>query len=231
MPSKASGGAKNMWYSFNLGLIHFVVISTETDYPGYPNNKYSLWDGSLGGFGDQLAWLRTDLEVAQQERAKRPFIVVVGHRPIYSIKTTGSDGKAFDRLGINPVASKSTTAAFEPLFHEFGVDLYLGGHTHAYERSWPVLEGAATAFDYKDPSGTTYIIAGAAGNLEGIDKYSNIDGREWNAKLDTTNHGFGIITALSPTELKWTYVNSADGTTVLDEFTITKTNLYPSAVE
>ncbi|OLQ05700.1 Acid phosphatase [Symbiodinium microadriaticum] len=34
MPSKTSGGRANMWYSFNVGPVHFVSINTETDFPG-----------------------------------------------------------------------------------------------------------------------------------------------------------------------------------------------------
>lgn len=28
-----SGGTENMWYSFDVGLVHFIQISTETDFP------------------------------------------------------------------------------------------------------------------------------------------------------------------------------------------------------
>ena len=33
MPYASSGGALNMWYSFNYGLVHFVSLNTETDFP------------------------------------------------------------------------------------------------------------------------------------------------------------------------------------------------------
>jgi hypothetical protein len=31
-----SGGYKNLWYSFNYGLAHFVIINTETDFINDP---------------------------------------------------------------------------------------------------------------------------------------------------------------------------------------------------
>lgn len=63
MPSLESGAAHGtaMWFSFNLGPVHWVVIDTETDFPEAPEDKYTWWgddDGvGNGGFGDQTAWL------------------------------------------------------------------------------------------------------------------------------------------------------------------------------
>lgn len=31
MPAAQSGGNTNLWYSFNHGMVHFVVIDSETD--------------------------------------------------------------------------------------------------------------------------------------------------------------------------------------------------------
>jgi hypothetical protein len=36
MPFAESGAVNNMWHSFDYGLVHFVSISTETDFPGAP---------------------------------------------------------------------------------------------------------------------------------------------------------------------------------------------------
>lgn len=60
MPSLESGADHGaaMWYSFNMGPVHFVVVDTETDFPGARDGVFA-WsrDGGNGGFGDQLAWL------------------------------------------------------------------------------------------------------------------------------------------------------------------------------
>lgn len=67
MPSIESGAdhGASMWYSFNVGPVHFVVVDTETDFPGAGGDHLS-WtggfegggeDGGNGGFGDQVAWL------------------------------------------------------------------------------------------------------------------------------------------------------------------------------
>ena len=54
MPWRESGtnSSENMWYSFDVGPVHFVVISTETDYPGAPPMGVSH---TPGPFGDQMA--------------------------------------------------------------------------------------------------------------------------------------------------------------------------------
>ena len=51
----------------------------------------------------------------------------------------------------------------EPIFLSGGVDVVLAGHEHSVEFTWPVKNGAATAFDYNAPKAPVYVIAGAAG--------------------------------------------------------------------
>lgn len=91
MPSADSKGVKNMWYSFNYGPVHFITISAETDYPEAPNDTYV--GKPLKSFGNQHKWLIADLEGALQHRKEQPFIVVSGHRPMYS-STSQENGKS-----------------------------------------------------------------------------------------------------------------------------------------
>lgn len=41
MPSIESGAGtvENMWSSFDHGLVHYVMINTETDFPGSPESN------------------------------------------------------------------------------------------------------------------------------------------------------------------------------------------------
>ena len=78
MPSAESGGVSNMWYSFNYGMVHFVSLSSETDYKNSPEGPRTLW--GAGPFGDQLSWLKDDLTRANADRKNHPWIVVVAHR-------------------------------------------------------------------------------------------------------------------------------------------------------
>lgn len=65
MPSQESGASNtshfNMWYSFDFGSVHFVSISTESDFEGAPTTPSSIIGGKGGGFGDQVSWIKKDL--------------------------------------------------------------------------------------------------------------------------------------------------------------------------
>jgi hypothetical protein len=66
MPGLESGGAGNMWYSFNYSSVHFVSVDTETDFLFSPEGRGTLWNA--GPFGDQLGWLENDLKQADNAR-------------------------------------------------------------------------------------------------------------------------------------------------------------------
>lgn len=79
----------------------------------------------------QISWLRAALA---QSRA--PWKVVVGHHPIYSSGFYGNDPE---------LAAKLTG-----LMRRHGVQLYINGHEHNYERSKPI-------------DGITYLVVGGGG--------------------------------------------------------------------
>ncbi|MEH2150236.1 metallophosphoesterase family protein [Nostoc sp.] len=82
---------------------------------------------------NQLSWLEKELSLSNA-----PWKVVFGHHPIYSS----------GQYGNNPDFIKT----FTPLFKKYGVQLYMNGHEHNYERTRAI-------------DGTTYLICGAgAGN-------------------------------------------------------------------
>lgn len=91
----------------------------------------------------QLSWLQQQLSQSTQ-----PWKIVCGHHPVYS---SGKHGN-----------SQKLIQDFQPLFQEFGVQLYCSGHDHSYERSQPI-------------DGTTYLVAGAAAKLRPVGK------SEWTA--------------------------------------------------
>ena len=79
----------------------------------------------------QMPWLKKALAASDA-----PWKVVVGHHPIYSAGLYGDDPAAIARLG--------------PLFQRHGVQLYINGHEHNYERTRPI-------------DGTTYLTVGGGG--------------------------------------------------------------------
>lgn len=74
-----------------------------------------------GGFGDQLAWLAADLKAAVLNRAQRPWIIVSGHRPMYS---TASDATTSI---VWPNATLHLRQEVEQMFYTYGVDFYFCG--------------------------------------------------------------------------------------------------------
>jgi 3',5'-cyclic AMP phosphodiesterase CpdA len=113
----------------------------------------------------QMPWLRRALAASTA-----PWKVVVGHHPIYSSGFYGDDPAAIARL--------------TPLFRQYGVQLYINGHEHHYERS-RVIEG------------TTYLQVGGAGAA-----LRAVVPEERSAKA-LSRHSFAEITA-TPTTLEVT---------------------------
>ncbi|KAJ4171279.1 hypothetical protein NW754_015042 [Fusarium falciforme] len=71
---------------------------------------------------EQYQWLKKDL--ARVDRCKTPWVIIMGHRPMYSSKC----GDYHQHL----------REAFEKLFLKHKVDLYIAGHVHWYERLNPI---------------------------------------------------------------------------------------------
>jgi hypothetical protein len=155
MPSDVSGGRASMWYSFNVGPVHFISMNSETDFPGAEETKTGdshipwLKAGNFGEDGEYLRWLESDLKAAAADRAagRRPWIFAGGHRPFTEVKGNG----------------------VMELFAKYGVDLYLAGHAHSYARSAPMVNGtveaAAVISDthYHNARGFVEVVAGGAG--------------------------------------------------------------------
>lgn len=205
MPSVESGASTlshhNMWYSWRVGNVHFVSLSTETDFPGSPTTPHTFVGGGAGGgFGDQLGWLRADLTAARADPLVS-WIVAMGHRPWYG--TSKMDW---------PVrAQKKVQASFEPLLREFGVDIWLCGHKHYYERMVGAYRGEA------NDDGPVMIINGAAGSNEGIDSSSGVGGLV--AAVGYKEPGYGELSQVNETALRWRFFFSASGSMV-DEFVL-----------
>ena len=104
--STASNGV--FWYSYDVGLLHTTVISSEHDL-------------SLGSV--QYEWLKNDLESV--DRTLTPWLVLESHRPLY-------EGEA---VWPNNAVGIAMRYEIEDLLYDTGVDLVLSGHYHAYHRT------------------------------------------------------------------------------------------------
>ena len=102
-----------------------------------PVELFMLDTNTNASWQHQLPWLKAALSASTA-----PWKVVVGHHPIYSAGLYGDDPSLIARL--------------TPLFKRYGVQLYINGHEHDYERT-------------KVIDGTTYLTVGGGGaNLRPI---------------------------------------------------------------
>ena len=238
MPGNESGGVDSFWYSFDYGLAHFISLNTETDYANSPEFPFvadltgdethpaedQTFITDSGPFGaidgsftdntayEQYQWLKADL--AAVDRTKTPWIVINSHRPMYS-------------SGISSYQAHIRTA-FQSLMLDAGVDVYIAGHIHWYERLFPLtINGTIDSASIKDDHtyytnegvSMAHIVNGMAGNIE---SHSQLNGSLLNitAVLDQEHYGFSKLT-INATALKFQFVLGLNGT-VADELVILK---------
>ncbi|XVF29123.1 hypothetical protein REPUB_Repub15cG0092500 [Reevesia pubescens] len=103
-PSNESGST--LYYSFNAGGIHFVMLG-----------PYVAYDKS----SDQYKWLERDL--TNVNRSVTPWLVAIWHPPWYSTYKEHFRGAECMRVEM------------EELLYKHGVDIVMNGQVNAYERS------------------------------------------------------------------------------------------------
>ena len=111
----------NMWWSMDYRNVHILTISTETDYPGSPDQggyHNDFINPEAGPFGDQLKFVEQDLKRAHED-PNISWIIVNGHRPYYTSAHT------VEHEDWPPQTPFVLREAFEPLFHRYNVDLYV----------------------------------------------------------------------------------------------------------
>lgn len=214
MPGPQSGGRDNFWYSFDHGMVHYVQLSTETDLgngivaPDEPGGDSKENSGPFGKYpNEQVDWLKKDL--TSVNRQKTPWVIVAGHRPWYVSAPNDTSNVCLN-----------CQKAFEPLFHEFSVDLVLSGHVHAYERHAPLFNYNIDPNGLNNPSGTWYIMNGAAGHYDGLDTLDT-PRQPYSRYANDTAYGWSRLNFHNRTHLTAEFVASKDGS-VLDSATLYK---------
>lgn len=127
--------APEYYYTFTYGNAQFFMIDTNKD---------------VSENAEQYNWLEWALA-----KSEATWKIVVHHHPPYS-------SEADDHGNTYKAASTYGTAArnLVPLYEAYGVDFCLFGHTHVYERSWP-LKGDMI----NQKEGVIYINSGGAGGF------------------------------------------------------------------
>ncbi|KAL6647215.1 hypothetical protein ACP70R_014652 [Stipagrostis hirtigluma subsp. patula] len=129
---------RNLYYSFDSGVVHFVYMSTETNFV----------QGS-----DQYNFLKADLE--KVNRTRTPFVVFQGHRPMYT---------SSNEVGDAPLRQQMLQH-LEPLLVAYNVSLALWGHVHRYERFCPIknFQCLNTSSSFQYTGAPVHVVIGMGG--------------------------------------------------------------------
>jgi hypothetical protein len=123
------------WYSFDIGAVHFTMISSEHDIRmGSP----------------QWKWMVADLQGVQ--RSATPWLAVTCHRPMYISSDYDGDHAIGTLLRDN----------VEQAMLDNGVDFFFTGHHHSYQRFCKLNSGTCVD-DEPDKHGVYHVLAGMAG--------------------------------------------------------------------
>lgn len=117
----ANGELQLKYAGFNMKDRYYTFSRDHIQFFALDTNTNADWE-------KQLKWLEQELSASHAA-----WKVVFGHHPVYASGVYGS----------NPAFIKNLT----PLFQKYGVQLYINGHEHHYERT-------------RSLNGTTYLICG-----------------------------------------------------------------------
>lgn len=116
---------------YNMQGRYYTFMRGPVQFFALDTNKVTPWQ-------EQQAWLEDNLA-----RSQAPWKVVFGHHPVFSSGLHGS--------------TKRLKESLPSLFSRYGVQFYLCGHDHNYERIDP-------------RQGTTYLICGAGADSRPVGK-------------------------------------------------------------
>jgi predicted phosphodiesterase len=194
-------GLKEQYYSFNYKNMHFLALSTETDYD----------DDS-----EQYQFAIRDLE----QYSKEPFmdwIIVFYHRHIYGSGSLEPD--------------TDFRESYHPLFDKYKVDIALQGHLHVYERTYPItfneedddepiVQDNNPTDIYKNPKGPIFLTIGTGGAHDMTSSSEDFVAKGIDGK-------FGILDIALESDQKTltgTFIENGKKNKVMDEFKIVKDN-------
>lgn len=218
MPSPAN--KLQPWWSYDIGLIHFVGMSTEHTYAPHT---------------EQYHWLKHDL--ASVNRSVTPWIVFTGHRPAY-VDSQFCCGWGIPEHTCNGACSIYSDVAvmqqlqqyIDPLLLKYQVNLAFAGHFHNVQRQGAVyqnklVQNSVNTTDehgnvihvQHNPQATVHMVIGSAGNGP---TYSNMQ-YEWSEASWDNMYGYAVVTAVNSTYLQWEFINSATDE-VVDRLVITQ---------
>ena len=201
------------WWSYDIGLIHIIGISSEHNYTkGSP----------------QYHWLESDL--AAVDRSKTPWIIFGGHRSMYINSNYGPYDNGVYKPSSDIAVSDLMIENLEPLLYKYRVNLGFYGHMHSVQRQSAVyqkkvvqryenrtIDGDIWAY-HEDPQATVQMVIGTGG-ANVMDNYNETT-PDFCEKYFSL-YGYTIVEAVNSTYLEWKWYQSSDNE-ILDRMVITQ---------
>jgi acid phosphatase type 7 len=212
MPRNNENQGTGLFYSFNLGPAHFVCINTDAYF--YMNESSQ---------SVQMNWLVDDLKTANQNREKQPWVIVMGHRPLYCASFTAHSTKNTTKACLSE--AELLRSHFEEVFYLNGVDLYIQAHLHQYERMTPIYKNQTvrseqdTGHMHVGAKAPVYITNGVGGSNEGM--HHGQDAVDWLVYWNVAL-GYGRLNVANETHLLYEQVEIERGS-IIDYLWIIKT--------
>ncbi len=155
LPANAEGGGvasgTEEWYSFDYGPVHFIMLD------GFGTRNVNGTD--IRFYSDttnhpEAIWLKQDLAATTQK-----WKVVYLHFPPYTQGSHNSETES-DLIAIRQ--------RINPILERFGVDLVILGHSHVYERSYPIHDQTGPMSDFvANPSAYRFAEDNSSGRYDG----------------------------------------------------------------
>ncbi|GMS80427.1 hypothetical protein PENTCL1PPCAC_2602, partial [Pristionchus entomophagus] len=210
-------GGDPIFYSYDLDQIHFISFSTEV---------YFYTDYGFDLIRRQFEWLQKELKKANANRDSVPWIIAMGHRPMYCSDFDGDDCTKYESI-VRTGMPGTHAYALERLFYDEGVDLLFFAHEHSYERLYPVFDRRVYTgpnSPYVDPPAPVHIVSGSAGCRENVDPF--IEKPEpWSA-FRSSNYGIGLLRVYNATHLRYKQIVAATES-IEDELWLVKSRHGP----
>ena len=223
-PKKSS---EKDWFGVAIGNIYVVSINTEVDFNSVSSTQYTE--------------LRTIFET-EFDRAKTPWLIVVGHRPglVDSSYASEPPVSANKKDSSDVAVMKEIQEHLWPLFVEFNVDMVFWGHNHAYQRSCS-LKSQLTETEcalksktlsnglnnvYEKPEYPISFIVGTGGA-----NFTKNDVSMFFTEKVVHEHGFVDLHAHNATHVFGRFIDAVNGDRFLDSFWIIRENHSDDALK
>jgi hypothetical protein len=206
----------SVYYSFNYGPVHFLVMNTEILYTvGSPQYNFVVNDLKSTTTNGNIFW-----------------IVVCCHQPMWNDSASGAPDGSF--------VPSSFASTYHPIFDPnpnntgtvpnfAGVDLVLTGHSYNYQRTYPILYGTPNpsptvtgTSSFTNPGAPVMVNVGTGGyRLDSTIPFVTPQ-PNWIAFTDNADFGYLLLNFTSTASLcTGTFYNAAN--VAVDSFTISKT--------